>query len=101
MLVCEIIYQTTGERWGIFPRDIGEFQARLVGDERIKNNGNTNTIIKRSVKFEIISTSFTPDEKNKRHRKALEDLVQKLLQAGWEQQPEQGTEWYNLTFRKR
>ncbi|CVK19768.1 MULTISPECIES: hypothetical protein [Sporomusa] len=101
VLVCEIIYQTTGERWGIFPRDIGEFQARLVSDERIINNSNTNTIIKRSANFEIISTSFTPDEKNKRHRKALEDLVQELQQAGWKQQPEQGTEWYNLTFRKK
>lgn len=99
MLICEIVYQTTGERWGIFPRDIGEFQARLINNG-IDNNPGAKTIIKKSEKIELLPTSFSPDEKNKRHRKALENLVQALLQAGWEQQPKQGTEWYNLTFTK-
>lgn len=98
-LVCEITYQTTGERWGIFPRDIGEFQARLVKNGSI-DDSSVDTIVKTSAKIEILPTAFTPDFKDKRHRKALENLVQELLKAGWVQQPEQGKEWYNLTFCK-
>ncbi|SDE17080.1 hypothetical protein [Sporomusa acidovorans] len=87
---CEIIYKTTGERWGIFPRDIGEFQARIK-----------DTIIKKSAKIEIMSCSFTPDEKNNRHQKALAGLVDQLTKAGWEQLPAEGEAWYNLRFYKR
>lgn len=97
---CEIIYKAIGERWGIFPRDIGEFQACLRDDSGINNGTLTDTIIKKSAKIEIMSCSFTPDEKSKRHQEALAGLVAKLIKAGWEQLPEQGTEWYSLRFRK-
>ncbi len=99
-LFCEITYQATGERWGIFPRDIGEFQALLVKTDSIENNNIADTIVKTSAKIEILSTSFSPDIKNKRHKKALENLVQELLTAGWVQQPERGKEWYSLRFHK-
>lgn len=98
---CEIIYQTTGERWGIFPRDIGEFQARIIHSEPINDTGCTDTIIKKSAKIEIMSCSFTPDEKNKRHQKALAGLVDQLLRAGWEQLPAEGEAWYNLKFHNK
>ncbi len=99
-LICEIIYQTIGEKWGIFPRDIGEFQARLVSTDGIKDNDAADNIINKSPKIEIMSCSFKPDPKNKKHVKALEALVQELTNDGWVQQSQMGTEWYNLTLRK-
>lgn len=91
-MYCEITYQVTGERWGIFPRDIGEFQARLSEAD--------STIVKKSAKIEIMSCSFSPDEKNKRHQEALAGLVSRLAKAGWQQLPEKGAEWYSLRFYK-
>ncbi|MDF2873713.1 MAG: hypothetical protein K0R22_396 [Sporomusa sp.] len=99
-MYCEIVYQVTGERWGIFPRDTGEFQARMSIPDSINNSDSHDTIIKKSVKIEIMSCSFTPDEKSKRHREALAGLVDKLVKAGWEQIPERGPEWYNIRFHK-
>ena len=99
-LTCEIIYQATGERWGIFPRDIGEFQARLVNPAGFQAGEQAEAVIATSAKIEIMSCSFNPDQKNKRHRKAFEDLLQKLLQSGWRQVDKEGAAWYNITFRK-
>ncbi|SMC75959.1 hypothetical protein [Sporomusa malonica] len=99
-MYCEITYQMTGERWGIFPRDIGEFQARMWDTDGINNSDSNDTIIKKSVSIEIMSCSFTPDKKNKRHKEALEGLIGRLEKAGWEQLPERGVEWYNIRFRK-
>lgn len=99
--ICEIIYQTTGERWGIFPRDVGEFQARLVTPPgSADENRPTDNIIKTSAKIELLSCSFSPDQKNKRHRKAFDDMLQELLQDGWQQVAEKGAVWYNQTLRK-
>lgn len=95
---CEIIYQNTGERWGIFPRDIGEFQAKVSHTDNSSNE--QADIIKKSAKIELMSCSFSPDEKNKRHQKALAELVEKLLKTGWEQLPDKGKEWYSLRFYK-
>lgn len=99
-MYCEIYYQVTGERWGIFPRDKGEFQARLSNFDCINIHENQNPIIRKSDQIEIMSCSFTPDEKNKRHRRALDGLVEKLVKAGWQQLPERGAAWYSLRFYK-
>lgn len=99
-MYCEIVYQNIGERWGIFPKDIGEFQARLCQADGINNTECENTIIKKSGKIEIMSLSFSPDENNRRHQKALNDLVEKLIKAGWESLPDQGAEWYSRRFYK-
>ncbi|QDR81068.1 hypothetical protein [Sporomusa termitida] len=99
-MYCEIIYQVTGERWGIFPRDKGEFQARLLNSDGINIQENQKPMIRKSEQIEIMSCSFTPDEKNKRHRRALDGLVEKLVKAGWQQLPEQGAAWYSLRFYK-
>lgn len=97
---CEINYKTIGERWGIFPRDIGEFRAQVINSKGINESNSRNTIIEKSEKIEIMSCSFTPDEKNKRHRKTVADLAAQLMKTGWEQLPERGREWYSLRFRK-
>lgn len=102
-MYCEIIYQVTGERWGIFPKDIGEFQARLSDAAGLQTNNsekNADNIIKKSAKIEIMSCSFSPDEKNRRHQEALAGLVSRLVKAGWQQLPEYGAEWYSLRFYK-
>ena len=99
-MYCEIMYQVTGERWGIFPRDKGEFQAHLSNSDSINIHEKQDTVIKKSEQIEIMSCSFTPDEKNKRHRQALAGLVEKLVKGGWQQVPEQGTAWYSLRFYK-
>ncbi len=99
-MYCEITYQMTGERWGIFPRDIGEFQARISNSDSINSGDGNYTMIKKSVKIEIMSCSFVPDKKNKRHRAALDGLVSQLEKAGWEQLSERGIEWYNIRFHK-
>jgi hypothetical protein len=98
---CEIVYQNIGERWGIFPKDIGEFQARICQADSISKAECEDTIIKKSGKIEIMSCSFSPDENNRRHQKALNDLVEKLIKAGWEPLADQGAEWYSLRFCKK
>jgi hypothetical protein len=99
-MYCEITYQNTGERWGIFPRDTGEFQARIYHADSINKDDDNNTIIKKSAKIEIMSCSFTPDKKNKRHQKALDGLVEKLVKAGWEPLDDLGEQWYSRRFYK-
>ncbi len=99
-MYCEIVYQNTGERWGIFPKDIGEFQARIFNLDNINTGETQNTIIKKSAKIEIMSCSFSPDKKNMRHQKALDDLIGKLVKAGWVPLAEQGEEWYSRRFYK-
>jgi len=99
-MYCEIVYQNTGERWGIFPKDIGEFQARFCAADGINTGDCEDTIIKKSGKIEIMSCSFSPDENNKRHQKALNDLVEKLIKVGWEPLADQGKEWYSRRFHK-
>lgn len=99
-MYCEIVYQYIGERWGIFPRDIGEFQARRCQTDSINNTDCADTIIKKSGKIEIMSCSFTPDENNRRHQKALNELEEKLIKAGWEPLNERGKEWYSRRYHK-
>ncbi|MDF2568739.1 MAG: hypothetical protein K0R55_343 [Sporomusa sp.] len=99
-MYCEITYQMTGERWGIFPRDIGEFQARISNSDRINSGDNSDTIIMKSASIELMSCSFDPDKKNKRHREALDGLIVRLEKAGWTQLPERGVDWYNIRFHK-
>lgn len=99
-MYCEIIYQNIGERWGIFPRDIGEFQAMICNADGIIMGDSKDTIIKRSPKIELTTCSLTPEKKNKRHQKAFDDLVEKLLKTGWQPLTEKGEAWYNLRFYK-
>ena len=89
---CRVEFRTTGERWGLFPRDVGEFQAfSMAGSQVIPIGG--------PVKIELESCSFDgPKKTTKQHVKALEKLTEALCRDGWQLSREQGPEWYQLIF---
>ncbi|HWR40733.1 MAG TPA: zinc-ribbon domain-containing protein [Patescibacteria group bacterium] len=89
---CWVEFKITGERWGIFPRDEGVFQA-------YRSEGDNVVAVGQPVKIELESCSFDgPKKTNRRHTKALEKLTGQLTGEGWQLCETPRPEWYNLRF---
>lgn len=88
---CEIVCEKVGEKWGIYPRDIMQFQAVRYGMQERQS-------IAVSPKFEVTAFQFDgPQRKNKRHWAAFASLTAQLTASGW-RQVGKGEKWFNLRF---
>jgi hypothetical protein len=78
----------------MFPADMMQFKAKAVGKEG-------GFLAGESAKFKVgLSEYYMPNQKNKRHIKALEDLAASLAAEGWERAGK-GEHWYSWRFRRR
>ncbi len=93
--VCEVVAEMAGEKWSpMFPADMMQFKAKAAGPQG-------EYLAAESPKFKVgLSEYYQPNQKNKRHVKALEELTAALTTAGWERSGK-GREWYSLRFRRR
>lgn len=93
--VCEVVAEMAGEKWSLmFPADMVQFKAKAAGP-------NGEYVAAESPKVKVgLSEYYQPDQKNRRHVKALEELAAVLAAAGWEQSGK-GSQWYSLRFSRR
>lgn len=93
--VCEVVAEMVGEKWNpMFPADMMRFKAKAAGPKG-------EYVAAESPKIKVgLSEYYQPNQKNKRHVKALEELAAALAAAGWERAGK-GSEWYSLRFSRR
>lgn len=93
--VCEVVAEMAEEKWSpMFPADMVQFKAKAAGPQG-------EYVAAESPKVKVgLSEYYQPNQKNKRHVKALEELAAALAAAGWERSGK-GSEWYSLRFRRR
>lgn len=92
---CEIVYETAGEKWGIYPRTLLRFKAQAIGDKGEYCAGL-------SPEFEANPFDYPgkPEKSSNKHKKALEVLTEKLQQDGWRMEEQRGSAWYNRRFNR-
>lgn len=92
---CEIVAEMVGEkRSPLFPADMLRFTAKAEGPEGAYTAGESAAV------RAGLSEYYQPNQKNKRHVKALEELAAALAGDGWERAG-RGARWYSLRFRRR
>lgn len=92
---CEIVYEITGEKHGIYPRTLLRFKAQAQ-----KADGEYCAGVSNEFEASIFDYPGRPEKKNKKHKKALELLTEKLKQNGWQEKESKGKEWFSFQFRR-
>jgi ribosomal protein L40E len=92
---CEIVYEITGEKHGIYPRTLLRFKAQAKGAE-----GEYCAGISNEFEANLFDYPGSPEKKSKKHKAALDSLSEKLKQAGWQAEDHKGPEWFSLRFRR-
>jgi len=88
---CEITLESVREKWGIYPREIVRYVARIPGQENFAH----------SPQFELTTFDYYgPNKKNPRHVAPFEKLVAALQAEGWVKDVKKGPLWFNVTFKR-
>ena len=86
---CLIKLVQVDEKWSLFGKDIFEFQVFDENDQKIM----------RSAKMTLSGFEYNgPKETNTKHKRALDELLVKLLKQGWHMNQEKPLIWYELSF---
>jgi len=67
------------------------FAAKAIGLFGVYISGESSTF----------DCADRPDQLNKDHIVKLDNLLNRLIEAGWEINPERGPEWWNHRFRRK
>ena len=91
---CEIVYIPVQEKKGLFPKEKGRFDAITAGEASVKT-------IRSSTIFELGGFNlYGPQEKNPRHKAALNELIADLENEGWVRKKKTALPWYHIAFKR-
>jgi hypothetical protein len=86
---CHIKLVQVDEKWSLFGKDIFEFQVFHENGQKIMS----------SAKITLSGFEYNgPKETNTKHKRAMDELLVKLLKKGWHMNQEKPLIWYDLSF---
>lgn len=86
---CHVVFRQIDEKWSLFGKEIWHFEA-------VTEDGSVVAV---SDKITITGFELSgPNEKSRKYKQALDGLVKKLLDKGW-QQSGVGQQWFELQFQ--